>query len=111
MQGSTDIGTYSSSCLTMKFQLLFLILLPVQGWYYFGGGDRWFANFWKGRANGEGRFYSKDGSIYFGNFQNGWRHGESLYVDANGLRYGMVQVNTALAFYIMKILSNIEASV
>ncbi|KAH0938519.1 hypothetical protein HID58_005980, partial [Brassica napus] len=30
-----------------------------KGWFYFNKGDRWFANFWKGNASGEGRFYSK----------------------------------------------------
>lgn len=59
----------------------------LQGWFYFHSGDRWFANFWKGKANGGGRFYSKDGSIFFGHFQNGWRHGECLYIDVDGSRY------------------------
>lgn len=59
----------------------------MQGWFYFHTGDRWFANFWKGKANGEGRFYTKSGDAYFGNFKDGWRHGQFFCINANGTRY------------------------
>lgn len=61
----------------------------MQGWFYFHSGDRWFANFWKGKANGEGRFYSKLGGTFFGHFQNGWRHGEFLCIGTDGTRYAI----------------------
>lgn len=57
-----------------------------KGWFYFHTGDRWFANFWKGKANGEGRFYSKSGDVFFGHFQDGWRHGHFLCIDVDGTR-------------------------
>ncbi|XP_072059666.1 protein ACCUMULATION AND REPLICATION OF CHLOROPLASTS 3, chloroplastic isoform X4 [Arachis hypogaea] len=61
-----------------------------KGWFYFHTGDRWFANFWKGKANGEGRFYSKSGDAFFGNFKDGWRHGQFLCINANGTRYAEI---------------------
>lgn len=57
-----------------------------QGWFYFHTGDRWFANFWKGKAYGEGRFYSKSGDVLFGHFQDGWRHGDFLCINVDGSR-------------------------
>lgn len=57
-----------------------------QGWFYFHTGDRWFANFWKGKAYGEGRFYSKSGDVIFGHFQDGWRHGDFLCINVDGSR-------------------------
>ncbi|RYR37013.1 hypothetical protein Ahy_A09g041946 isoform B [Arachis hypogaea] len=65
-------------------------LFIIQGWFYFHTGDRWFANFWKGKANGEGRFYSKSGDAFFGNFKDGWRHGQFLCINANGTRYAEI---------------------
>lgn len=64
-----------------------LLTYFFQGWFYFHTGDRWFANFWKGKASGEGRFYSKSGDVFFGHFQDGWRHGQCLYIDNDGTRY------------------------
>lgn len=61
--------------------------LTMQGWFYFHTGDRWFINFWKGKANGEGRFYSKLGDVFFGHFKNGWRHGHFLCINVDGTRY------------------------
>ncbi|OIW06786.1 hypothetical protein TanjilG_11511 [Lupinus angustifolius] len=57
-----------------------------KGWFYFHTGDRWFANFWKGKANGEGRFYTKSGDAFFGNFKDGWRHSQFLCINSNGTR-------------------------
>lgn len=54
---------------------------------YFHTGDRWFVNFWKGKANGEGRFYSKLGEIFFGHFKDGWRDGDFLCIDVDGARF------------------------
>lgn len=44
-------------------------------------------NFWKGKANGEGRFYSTNGDIFFGHFKNGWRDGHFLCIDVIGSRF------------------------
>lgn len=44
-------------------------------------------NFWKGKANGEGRFYSTNGDIFFGHFKNGWRNGQFLCIDVSGSRF------------------------
>ncbi|XP_070043981.1 protein ACCUMULATION AND REPLICATION OF CHLOROPLASTS 3, chloroplastic isoform X4 [Nicotiana tomentosiformis] len=57
-----------------------------KGWFYFHTGDRWFVNFWKGKANGEGRFYSKLGDVFFGHFKDGWRHGRFLCINIDGTR-------------------------
>lgn len=57
-----------------------------QGWMYYHNGDRLYANFWKGRADGEGRFYSAQGDVFFGQFRENWRHGEFLYIEASGVR-------------------------
>lgn len=44
-------------------------------------------NFWKGKANGEGRFYSKLGDVFFGHFKDGLRHGHFLCINIDGTRY------------------------
>lgn len=69
------------------------VILIMQGWFYFRTGDRWFANFWKGKANGEGRFYTKSGDAFFGNFKDGWRHGQFLCINANGTRLVVLLVS------------------
>ncbi|KAK8961007.1 Protein ACCUMULATION AND REPLICATION OF CHLOROPLASTS 3 [Platanthera guangdongensis] len=62
------------------------IVVLVQGWFYFHTGDRWFANFWRDKANGNGRLFSKDGSVFFGIFRDGWRHGQGVCIEADGSR-------------------------
>jgi len=69
----------------------------LQGWFYFHKGDRWFANFWKGKASGEGRFYSKSGEIFFGHFKDGWRHGQFLCIDLDGTRSVTLKKNFSLS--------------
>ncbi|XP_022776525.1 protein ACCUMULATION AND REPLICATION OF CHLOROPLASTS 3-like [Durio zibethinus] len=55
--------------------------------YFHMGDDQWFANFWKGKAYGEGRSYSKSGDVFFCHFEDGRRHGHFLYITAYGARY------------------------
>ncbi|KAJ8565281.1 hypothetical protein K7X08_007857 [Anisodus acutangulus] len=57
-----------------------------KGWFYFHTGHRWFVNFWKGKANGEGRFYSKLRDVFFGHFKDGLRHGQCLCINIDGMR-------------------------
>lgn len=64
----------------------------TQGWIYFHTGDRWFVNFWKGKANGEGRFYSKLGDVFFGHFRDGWRHGHFLRINVDGTRFDFLAI-------------------
>lgn len=58
----------------------------LQGWLYFFNGDRLYADYLNGRANGEGRLYFIEGDVFFGHFIDNWRHGDCLYIEASGVR-------------------------
>ena len=64
----------------------------LQGWFYFHTGERLYADFWKGKANGEGRYYSAKGDVFFGHFRDGWRHGKSISIES-GVRYNLNHPN------------------
>lgn len=71
----------------------------LQGWIYFHTGDRWFVNFWKGKADGEGRFYSKYGDVFFGHFKEGWRHGHFLRINVDGTRFSYLQCSFLISIF------------
>ncbi|KAG2242584.1 hypothetical protein Bca52824_095575 [Brassica carinata] len=84
--GDVFQGTWREDLIHGKTDQTCLVFF-LAGWFYFHKGDRWFANFWKGKASGEGRFYSKSGEVFFGQFKDGWRDGHFLCIDVDGTRY------------------------